>query len=114
MGLDRTRGRIKIEPPAPAGKYLGCDHVITNWSIPECFNPRFTAEESKDPPTPAKMIQAKFIKYDMRNFLEQCVERYQSLAGPRGANLRRVETPFLEEANAEFETEDQLPSGELQ
>ena len=31
-----------------------------------------------------------------------------------GANLRRVETPFLKEAKAEFETEDQLPSGELQ
>ncbi|CAE8664815.1 unnamed protein product [Polarella glacialis] len=105
---------IKIEPPAPAGKYLGCDHIITNRSIPECFNPRFTAEDTSLPPSPAKYVQAKFIKYDMRNFLEQCVERYQSLAGPRGANLRRVETPFLEEANAEFETEDSLPSGELQ
>ena len=34
----------------------------------------------------------------MREFLEQCVERYQELASVDKALLKKVETPFLKEA----------------
>ena len=33
----------------------------------------------------------------MGGFLTQCVEKYQELAGPRGANLRKVDSPYLDE-----------------
>ena len=34
----------------------------------------------------------------MDKFLIQCVERYQDLGGKFGANLQKVSTPFLDEA----------------
>ena len=45
---------ILIEPPAPAGRYLGCDHLITNKSVPNDFDPRLRRmvpyPPKKDPP----------------------------------------------------------------
>ena len=46
----------------------------------------------------------RFMKYDMRNFLEQCVERYIELGGNRIKDkLKVVETPFLDESKPEFD-----------
>ena len=37
------------------------------------------------------------LTYDVGGFLTQCVDKYKELAGPRGANLRKVDTPYLDE-----------------
>ena len=34
------------------------------------------------------------VVYDMKSFMEQCVERYLTVAGP-GTKLKKVGTPFL-------------------
>ena len=34
----------------------------------------------------------------MSDFLKSCVARYQELAGPKGANLRKAITPYVDEA----------------
>ena len=34
----------------------------------------------------------------MSDFLKSCVARYQELAGPKGANLRKATTPYVDEA----------------
>jgi hypothetical protein len=46
----------------------------------------------------------------MSSFLQSCVERYQELV-PKEVNLRRVDTPYLEDTET-VETEE--PRGELQ
>jgi len=46
----------------------------------------------------------------MSSFLQSCVERYQELV-PKRVNLRRVDTPYLEDTET-AETEE--PRGELQ
>ena len=43
------------------------------------------------------------VKYDMHEFLVQCVERYTTLSGGRvNAKLRQAETPFLDEARPDL------------
>ena len=51
------------------------------------------------------------LEYDISEFLVSCVDRYKELGGKTAQNLRRVDTPFVEEAlGASTETE----GGELQ
>jgi hypothetical protein len=49
-----------------------------------------------------KQHEVNFLKYDMKGFLEQCIERYTVLAGGLyKAGLRRAETPFVDESRDE-------------
>jgi hypothetical protein len=116
--------KIKIEPPSPVGRYLGCDQKMyeTDVSIP--FQPRLEwmaeSEPKKPPPTinfgargehrmhDNKKLRAKFMKYDMRGFLEQCVERYLELSKTPRTKLRVVETPFIDEGKPECD-ENETP-----
>ena len=58
------------------------------------------------------------IKYDMKDFLESCVHRYQELASPKFAKLRHVDTPCIDETKEGFDMTEvdaaDLPDGELQ
>ena len=38
------------------------------------------------------------IRYNMKDFLVQCVDKCKELAGPRGAKLKRVDTPYIDES----------------
>ena len=59
------------------GQYLGCDHEPFSVVLP---NGR----------------KARGVRYNMSHFIEQCVERYLSLA-PAGTKLKKVSTPFIAE-----------------
>jgi hypothetical protein len=48
------------------------------------------------------------MKYDMRGFLEQCVERYLELSKTPRTKLRVVETPFIDEGKPECD-ENETP-----
>ncbi len=125
---------IIIEPPAPAGRYLGCDHLITNKSVPNGFDPRLRwmvpYPPKKDPPdllskpgavfAAAKSagvtatssstngkgkVSVRVCKYDMCGFLDQCVNRYIELSHVT-APLKHVATPFLDEGTPEFDEND--------
>ena len=50
---------------------------------------------------------ANVITWDMGDFLSQCVKLYLELAGPGAATLRKVSTPFIEQA-AEKELDEPL------
>ena len=88
------------------------------------FNPRGLSRDlwstlksttpTKRAPLPAEAVKkqggfvdATFLQYDMRDFMEQCVERYLQLA-PAGTQnkLRRVDTPFIDENKASFDDPD--------
>jgi len=43
------------------------------------------------------------MEYDMKDFLISCVDRFVELAGKSGANLRKVETPFIDETKSSTE-----------
>ena len=96
-----------MDEPTPAGKYLGCDHKQqTVWILPG-GNPM--------EPNAKGTIPVRMLEYDMEQFMKQCVERYQELAGGRGANLQRVATPFIDEATEPNVSEGQpVASGVLQ
>ena len=52
----------------------------------------------------------RMIKYDMRAFMEQCVQRYKDLRGGKyKASLRYADTPFLDESRPEFDTNPEDP-----
>ena len=60
-------------------------------------------------------IKVRVLEYDMEQFVKQCVERYQELAGPKDANLQRGATPFIDEANEPSTNGGQpIASGTLQ
>jgi hypothetical protein len=71
------RKAIKTEDPTPSGKYLGCDHVITKARFKAAGNPRVPNEEASNDFKPYNVTT---VTYDMRNFLESCVEHYRELA----------------------------------
>ena len=76
-GWDLFRSSIKTDEPHPVDLFLGCKHVQFERTLPEC----------------GKKVRG--IEYDMSEFMQQCVDVYVKLAGPRGAGLRQVDTPFL-------------------
>ena len=56
---------IQMEPPTPVGQFLGCDQKVVTARIKET----------------GAMVRT--MEYDMRSFLESCIERYQELVeGP--------------------------------
>ena len=53
----------------------------------------------------------RMIKYDMRSFMEQCIDRYRELCGTKyKASLRHVDTPFLDESRPEFDVNPDRPA----
>ena len=114
-GWSMISSEIKMEPPQPVGRYLGCQHVLGSVSVPRGFNPRLswrlTHPAKKDPPdmrvanTPGSgPVHIRITKYDMASFLEQCVQRYVDLAGHRiMGKIKKVATPFLDESKPEFD-----------
>ena len=52
------------------------------------------------------MVKVRVMEYDMKDFLISCVARYTALAGKSAANLRWVETPFIDESKVAVEKED--------
>jgi hypothetical protein len=68
---------IQIDPPQPVGLFLGCVHEMGKFKLPS-----------------GKV--ATSMTYNMENFLIQCTERYNDLAGGN-VRFKKVPTPFLVE-----------------
>ena len=64
---------------------------------------------------PGKSYQTiKAMKYDMKEFLEQCVDRYTKLAeGKMTRKLKHAETPFLDESKPEFDENPPAPGQDV-
>ena len=106
------------------GKYLGCQHNITDVRGPPGINP-FTGETMpilvgkvlKEPtavseaeayasaPAPNKQGGAKkeityrCIQYDMSDFISQCVDKYCELANVKRSTPKSVPTPFINDGD---------------
>ena len=76
--------KIKMEPYQSVGRYLGCDQKMFSTLATLPYNPRHSWMKDnpvkKSPPiiwhkeSPKGKKNINIMKYDMRSFLEQCVE----------------------------------------
>ena len=80
-GWDLINRYISIEPPTPLGVFLGCGHKRTTFTLPSG-------------------VVARGVEYNMRNFLEQRVQRYLD-AAPTVTKLTKYSTPFFPEDRKE-------------
>jgi hypothetical protein len=79
-----------------AGEDKSKDHEA--WKMPE--EPDWEASETWATET---RNNVSFLKYEMKGFMMQCIERYIELAGGLyKCALRKAETPFLDESGVEF------------
>jgi hypothetical protein len=96
-GWRLLRTALVIEDPSPAGKFLGCTNVEYTLEVPEPFNClALTGEGGTENAPTGKTVTVKMVKYDQKDFLEQCVNRYLELAQKDAPSLRYAETPFID------------------
>ena len=98
---EAIRGRIKLGETERSGKFLGCECTLLTREFPAGGDPwrDFT-------PAPGmKLITANCIEYNMEHFLSQSVDIYCTLAKISRASLKKVSTPFIDEAQADREWE---------
>ena len=89
---------IKIGAIEDSGKFLGCDHKLSEKIIPAGGDPwrKYDKHELK-----GECTKLKIIEYDMEEFLKSCVSKYTELTGC--TNLTKAETPFIDEVKADKE-----------
>ena len=107
-----------MESPQPIGRFLGCQQTIGQMTLSPDNDPRLRWMKSnppkKEPPVILKpgtsgtvgnkSVQVNVMRFDMANFLEQCIERYIELAGSKIlGKIKPASTPFLDESKAEFD-----------
>ena len=125
---DLVKSKIKMEEAAPIKRYLGCEHVQFEHTVSGVFDPRMKWAQDEKPKKEApdlmfgkdELLLSEFkfnpckirmIKYDMRSFMEQCIDRYRELCGTKyKASLRHVDTPFLDESRPEFDANPDRPA----
>ncbi len=106
--------KIKLEQARPIGRYLGCLHISSVHRVTGQFNPREEwmkdGSNKKDPPDLHEKCETKgdreiqVMKYDMSDFMRQCVIRYQELCGEAYPKpLEKAKTPYLDETKGEFD-----------
>jgi hypothetical protein len=135
-GWKLVRQHVKTDEPLPLDKYLGCEHRSSNVpassfadSARELFHWPPLPTEAKEPPASKGggsdaasrarnassyegLGDVRLLEYDMSEFFRSCVEKYVELAGKNARPLRKVDTPFLDEASGGDAGDD--AAGELQ
>ena len=134
-GWRRIRSVIKMDEPTPLGKYLGCGHVLESRVLAEWADvfethsvllkgasyssetgETVTEREGRPSrrdgrPSLATRSKGRGVTYEMRGFMEQCVERYLDLSHTKRSALRHAPTPSLDDST--FTPEDLETKGEL-
>ena len=104
-GWKLIRQGVKTEEPTPSGKYLGCDHIEGFMDVTDFKNPLHPdlAQRKKEnaatvPPYlgDGSKKRVRALKYDMKGFLAQCVERYVELTKIDKKKIVEVDTPFID------------------
>ncbi|CAE6950280.1 RE2 [Symbiodinium natans] len=116
VGWEKLAKRIKLEEPRSMGRYLGCLHTASAIPFRSPFEPRHEwtkiIEPKKEPPNFAGKAEAKedspdeirILRYDVTDFMKQCVDRYQELCSTAYPKpLDKAKTPYLDESRPEFD-----------
>jgi hypothetical protein len=78
------RKHIKTGEPEPSGKFLGCNHILSQSTIPaggdpwRTYTPKQLEEERRKG---NKLVSLNTITYDMEELLRSCVHKYSELTG---------------------------------
>ena len=123
-GWQLIGSKIKMEPAQPVGRFLGCEQIVGSMYMRKWTNPRYewmkTSPCKKEPPiifsadearlmndTSQPNVPVTVMRYEMSDFLDQCVQRYVELAGDKIiGKLKHVTTPFLDESKPDFDEND--------
>ena len=104
---------IQLGDVETSGKFLGCECKLFTRVFPAGGDPW----RDYTPKSNEKLINANCIEYDMESFLSSCVEKYCELAKMKRESLKKVNTPFIDEAVADKEWEktvdNQIKDGKL-
>ena len=116
IGWEKLAKRIKLEEPRSMGRYLGCLHTASAIPFRSPFEPRHEwtkiIEPKKEPPNFVGKAEAKedspdeirILRYDVTDFMKQCVDRYQELCSTAYPKpLDKAKTPYLDESRPEFD-----------
>ena len=117
------RKLLALEPPVPSGEntYLGCTSkrveipaalvaekraLIKRYSTPQSEIPENSLPSADEGPAMSNSVApVRGWQYDMCGHAAQCVDRYCELAKTNESNLKRVETPCIDDhqlSEAEF------------
>jgi hypothetical protein len=100
---EKLRKGLIIEDPSPAGKFLGCTNILFDHAVDAPFNCLTLAGEGGviegETNTNKTKVTVHMVKYDQKDFLQQCVNRYIELAGKDAPPLIRADTPFIDETS---------------
>jgi hypothetical protein len=84
---------LVIEEPQPAGKFLGCTNVLFTKEVNEPFNClSVVGEGGSENAQTGRKAKVNFVKYDQKDFLQQCVSRYLELTGSNAPKLIKADT----------------------
>ena len=96
------KAQLQLEPPTPLDRYLGCTHTEDGGYLsdptktPGRTLPRLS-DCFRDEKSPPQARRVRALRYDMVSFVDQCVDAYETLAGPDAKPLQTVSTPLLDE-----------------
>ena len=99
------RKHIRTGEPEPSGKFLGCDHKLSQKVIPAGGDPwrDYAAEECRKHCQVGSLLTLHIIEYVMEEFLRSCVTKYCELANIEPGKLGKAETQFIDEVKADKE-----------
>ena len=98
-----------------AKKKNGGAHRIKSIAKKKAKQQRFRSIEDLNVPKNECMSKkVNMVYYDMKNFLESCVEAYCTLAKVDKTSLKRVSTPFIDRKIAKPVESEKEPVGRLQ
>ena len=99
-GWETITKHINISTPEKSGKFLGCAHLRSRELIPQGGDPWSKYDESI---LRKEGVWKNVMTYDMEPFLQQCVEKCCELASLSKSALKTVDTPFIDEKQAQKE-----------
>ena len=110
-GWNLIKKNIRLDPPEPCGKYLGCIHkkgkAVLDPDGKLVLEPRvgspdsadYTSKKAGDSVQGGTVVNC--VEYDMKSYMEKGVSNYTKLAGKDGARLKTVSTPFIDETKTD-------------
>ena len=76
----------------------------TIFHVKEVWSSKTPSGDEPKPIVNTKKRTIRFMKYDMKEFLEACVDRYKELCMPKYSKpIKHADTPFLDEGRPEFD-----------
>ena len=101
-----TDAGVRLDPPTKFDHYLGCGQALTSLTVSEA-EARLNNISCNIPSNNTTPEKIRAIRYDMKGFFNQVVEKYCELSGVDRDILKKASTPSIDDRQIkpeEFET----------